>query len=362
MLFTQISLQLLRGMVQKDPGTITGAIAYVLGIVMNWIYNGIYFIFGEGNSLGLAIILFTLVVRIIMTPLSYKQQKSSYIMKKIQPEINKLQEKYPNASSDPEVQKKLAAETQKIYAKNNFNPFSGCLPLIIQLPIFFALYYIMQNAFLYIDHISDVYTQIANIIVNNSTQSFLDQTLIPIALDKVPTSLYSTFDVTVISDLCKLLNKISVDQWQQIVSALPASAAAEIEPLYASQTAIETFLGIRMTEIVGFSLSPKLIIPVLSGVTTWLSSYLMVKNNDVSNAQMAQQQKIMNIIMPLMMAYITFQLPAGVGVYWIVGNLFMVLQQHLLNKYFEKMAEKENVQLKTTDNKDKKGKNKEGKK
>ncbi|MCD8090310.1 MAG: YidC/Oxa1 family membrane protein insertase [Clostridiales bacterium] len=348
-------------MVQKDPGTITGAIAYVLGMVMNWIYNGIYFLFGEGNSLGLAIILFTLVVRIIMTPLSYKQQKSSYIMKKIQPEINKLQEKHSNASNDPEVQKKLAAETQKIYAKNNFNPFSGCLPLIIQLPIFFALYYIMQNAFLYINHISEVYTQIANIIVDNSTQSFLDQTLIPIALEKVPSSLYSTFDVTVISDLCKLLNKISVDQWQQIVSALPASAAAQIEPLYASQTAIETFLGIRMTEIVGFNLNIKLLIPILSGVTTWLSSYLMTRSNEVSNQQMAQQQKIMNIIMPLMMAYITVQLPAGVGVYWIVGNLFMVLQQHLLNKYFEKLGEKENVVVKT-DKKSKSGKSKEEKK
>lgn len=347
-MFTQISLQLLSGMVQKDPGTITGTIAYVLGIVMNWIYNAIYFLFGENNSLGLAIILFTLVVRIIMTPLAYKQQKSTFLMKKIQPEINKLQEKYPNSRTDPEVQKKIAAETQKIYAKYNFNPFSGCLPLLIQLPIFFALYYIMQNAFLYINHIQDVYTQIANIVIDNSTQSFLDSTLIPIALTKVPESLYSTFDVTHVSDLCKLLNKISVDQWQQIVSALPQTAAAQLEPLYASQSSIETFLGLRVTEIVGFDFSSarsavKLIIPLLSGFTTWLSSYFMTRHNSVSNERMQQQQRIMNIIMPIMMAYITVQLPVGVGIYWIVGNLFMMAQQYLLNKYFEKLEEKESI-------------------
>lgn len=331
-------------MVQKDPGTLTGTIAYVLGILLNWIYEGILFLFGEGNSLGLAIIVFTLVARILMTPLTYKQQKSMYVMRKIQPEINALQEKYKNASNDPEVQKRLAAETQKIYSKHNYNPFSGCLPLIIQLPIFFALYYIMQNAFLYINHIKDIYTEIANIIISNSTQDFLDTTLIPIALTKVPTSLHETFNVVNINDLCKLLNKITPDQWTSIVSALPSAAGSQIEPLYTSQTAIETFLGVRVTETVGFDIrSIKILIPILSGVTTWLSSYLMTRKNDISNPQMAQQQKIMNIIMPLMMAYITISLPAGVGLYWIVGNIFMMVQQQLLNMYFERLAEKDKI-------------------
>ncbi|MCD8238480.1 MAG: YidC/Oxa1 family membrane protein insertase [Clostridiales bacterium] len=347
-MFTQVSLLFLRGMVQKDPGTITGAIAFVLGILLNWIYNFIYFLCGEAGSLGLAIILFTLVARLLMTPLTYHQQKSMYVMKKIQPEIDKLQAKYANASNDPEVQKKLAAETQKIYAKNHYNPFMGCLPLIIQLPIFFALYYIMQNAFLYINHIQEIYTQIAQIIVDNSTQSFLDNTLIPIALTKVPTSLYDTFNVTVISDLCKLLNKISVDQWQEIVAALPASAATQLEPLYASQTAFETCFGMRVTEICGFNVkSITILIPLLSGFTTWLSSWLMTKKNgDVSNQQLASQQRIMNIIMPLMMAYITVQLPIGVGFYWIAGNIFMMLQQQGFNIYFDRLAKKENVVLK----------------
>ncbi|MCD7904854.1 MAG: YidC/Oxa1 family membrane protein insertase [Clostridiales bacterium] len=361
-MFTQLSLQLLRGMVQKDPGTITGTIANILGVVMNWIYNGIYFIFGEGNSLGLAIIIFTIFVRLLMTPLAYKQQKSSFLMKKIQPEINKLQEKYPNAQTDPEVQKKLAAETQKVYAKYNFNPFSGCLPLLIQLPIFFALYYIMQNAFLYIDHIQDVYTQISNIIINNADQAFLDNTLIPIALTKVPESLYNSFDVTVVGDLCKLLNKISVDQWKEIAAALP-NAAAQLEPLYESQTAIETFLGLRVTEITGFDFtSIKIIIPLLSGFTTWLSSYLMTKMNSVSNSSMQQQQMIMNIIMPLMMAYITVQLPVGVGIYWIVGNVFMIVQQYCLNKYFSSREKKESeaAEAKKPEIKSKNSKNNKG--
>ncbi len=354
-MYIQITLQLLRGMVQKDPGTLTGAIAYVLGILMNWIYNGIYLVFGEKNSLGLTIIFFTLVARILMTPLAYKQQKSMYVMRKIQPEINKLQKKYANASNDPEVQKKLAVETQKIYSKHKYNPFGGCLPLIIQLPIFFALYYIMQNAFLYINHISDIYNQIANIIISNADQNFFDNVLKGITLSKVPESLQANFHVlTNPSDLCKLLNKIDPDQWKAIVNALPSSVTESLNSLYAQQSSIETFLGIRMTERVGFDIGNlftnftdvknlKLIIPVLSGATTWFSSYLMTSKNSVDNAQLAQQQKIMNIIMPLMMAWITISLPAGVGLYWIVGNIFMVIQQQLFNVYFDRLAEKDKI-------------------
>ncbi len=354
-MYTQITFQLLRGMVQKDPGTLTGAIAYVLGVLMNWIYDGIYYLFGENNSLGLTIIFFTLVARILMTPLAYKQQKSMYIMRKIQPEITKLQQKYSTASKDPEVQKKLAAETQKIYAKHKYNPFGGCLPLIIQLPIFFALYYIMQNAFLYIHHISDVYNNIANIIISNADQSFFDNVLKDITLSKVPASLQANFHVlTNPSDLCKLLNKIDVGQWKAIVDALPDSVSAQLDKLYAQQTAIESFLGVRMTERVGFDIGNlftnftdvknlKLLIPILSGFTTWFSSYLMTSKNSVDNQQLAQQQRIMNIVMPLMMAWITVSLPAGVGLYWIVGNIFMVIQQQFFNVYFDRLAKKDNA-------------------
>lgn len=333
-MFTQLSLTLLRGMVEKDPGFLTGTIAKILGYIMNWIYQGIYFIVGDPNSLGLAIIFFTIVARLLMTPLSYKQQQSMFLMKKMQPEINKLQQKYSNASKDPEVQKKLAAETQKIYSKHSYNPFSGCLPLIIQLPIFFALYYIMKNAFVYIDHINDVYTQIANIVIENSGKGTeLHETLRVMASELVPSKLQETFYLTNVSDVCKLLNKISPDQWSTIHGQLPSAVQTTVAELYAKQTAFETFMGIRVTERVGFDFaSIKILIPILSGLTTWFSSYLLTKKNTVATEQLANQQRVMNIVMPLMMAWITVQCPAGIGIYWIVGNVFMIIQQQLLDR------------------------------
>ncbi len=339
------SMTFLRGMVEKDPGLLTGTIAKVLGFIMNWIYEAIYFIAGDPNSLGLAIIFFTIVARLLMTPLSYKQQQSMFVMRKMQPEINKLQQKYSNASKDPEIQKKLAAETQKIYSKYSYNPFSGCLPLIIQLPIFFALYYIMKNAFVYIDHINDVYNQIANIVIENSAQGTeLHETIRAFATELVPSKLQETFYLTNASDICKLLNKISPDQWQTIESQLPSAAQSTVAGLYAQQTAFETFFGIRVTETVGFSFtSIKILIPILSGLTTWFSSWIMTRKNTASTEQLANQQKIMNIVMPLMMAWITVQCPAGIGIYWIAGNIFMIIQQQLFNIYFDKLAEKENI-------------------
>ena len=102
------------------------------------------------------------------------------------------------------------------------------------------------------------------------------------------------------------------------------------------EEAIEYFgLGINLTETAGFGW-PGIIITLLSGLTTFLSSWLMMRKNQNMDPAMKSQQKIMMITMPLLMAYITSGLPCGVGVYWITSNLFMIVQQQALNKYYEK--------------------------
>ena len=88
-------------------------------------------------------------------------------------------------------------------------------------------------------------------------------------------------------------------------------------------------MGLNLTETVGLSLSPRLIIPILSGGTTWLSSWLMSRKNKPTDPAMVTQQRIMSITMPLMMAWITTSLPGGIGVYWITSNLCMIIQSVL---------------------------------
>lgn len=343
MLLSISSIVLLNNLIQKEPFIIIRPIMWILGLALNLFYNFVY-IFTTPHSLGLSIILLTIFARILMLPLAFKQQRMMFNMQKIQPEIKKIQDKYKN-SSDPEAQKKMGIEMQKLYAKHNYNPFSGCLPMLIQLPIFIALYYIMQNSYQFIDVIGQLFNDISEVILN--TPNFIE-IVRPLAVDKVPNGM--RIDIAQIADLEKVLNKFTVSDWATLKQAIPA-----LDSLLANKASIEYFFGMNLTEKVGFTF-PKIIIPIFSGLTTYFSSWLMTRKTASTDKAMQTQQKVMNITMPLFMAYITSTLPGGVGVYWITSNLFQIVQQIFLNKKFD--SEKEE-KVKIEENKEKvKGKKK----
>lgn len=320
--------------VMRDPSIITGAIAWVLGHIVNFFFNFIYAITADG-SLGIAIILMTIFTRCLLLPLAVKQQKSMFMMQKIQPEIKKIQDKYKNQANDPEIQKKMTMETQKLYAKYKYNPFSGCLPMLIQLPIFLGLYQIMRNPFMYINEINSIYSSISEIVLSvagsNATVNSLIQSFGELGGLDVGVSI----DVDVFN---RILNILDPSQVKQLVDATGSSAMTSI---FETKQVIENFCGINLTETVGFAFNIKLVIPILSALTTFLSSWLMSKKNKTTDPAMASQQRIMNIVMPLMMAWITVGLPAGVGLYWITSNIFVVLQQFAFNLHFDKKLKEE---------------------
>ncbi|MCL2665778.1 MAG: YidC/Oxa1 family membrane protein insertase, partial [Defluviitaleaceae bacterium] len=108
--------------VQKDPGFIVGPISTVFGFIIDFFFN-IAYALTANNSLGISIILLTIVVRCLMLPLGIKQQKSMIAMQKLNPEIQKIKAKY-GGNKDPEIQKKMNAEMQALYAKHKVNPLS----------------------------------------------------------------------------------------------------------------------------------------------------------------------------------------------------------------------------------------------
>ncbi|MBE0477442.1 MAG: YidC/Oxa1 family membrane protein insertase [Coriobacteriia bacterium] len=112
--------------------TVLDPLINVLGAALDWFY-------GLVGDYGVAIILLTVVLRVLMIPLTWKQTKSMYEMQRIQPKIKALQQKYKNDKQ------KLQEETLKFYQENKVNPFGGCLPLLLQLPIFFALFSLLRN-------------------------------------------------------------------------------------------------------------------------------------------------------------------------------------------------------------------------
>ncbi len=110
-----------------------------MGIIANFLGMVLKTIFGIVNNYGLAIILFTVVIKLILTPLTIKQTKSTFAMSEINPKIKEIQEKYKNK---PEKQNE---EISKLYKESEINPLAGCLPLLIQMPILFGLFYVLRD-------------------------------------------------------------------------------------------------------------------------------------------------------------------------------------------------------------------------
>ncbi len=313
-------------LIQKEPG-ITKFITEILGFILNFIFN-IVSNFTLSNSLGLSIIVLTIVVRLLMLPLAVKQQKSMVKMQLVQPEVAKIQKKYGD-NKDPEVQRKMQAEIQAIYSKNGVNPLSGCLPLFIQLPIFVSLSYLMNNAYMFVDKLGDIYRTMGESIVQISG---IDNILINIATPKLQNGVTLNIGESM-ADVLRIVNRFSQEDWTTIFSAATPEITNTINEQIAQLNVIENFFGIDLTSNAGTSW-PGILIPILATLTTMLSSYIATKTQNTSTMtdQNKQIQKAMIFIMPIVMGVTTVGLSAGVGLYWITSSVFQTVQQVVINK------------------------------
>lgn len=321
---------LLNNLVQKDPSPVIGAIASVFGYLLNFFYNVSEFILpSDANTLGLAIILLTIASKIIVLPLSIKSQKSMIVMQKLQPEMEKIRKKYGD-SKDPATQQKMNMEVQKLYSENKANPLMGCLPIFIQLPIFMALYSIMNQAYRYVDKLHAMYAEICEIIWKVPDCYAI---IGPLAHPKLPNGM--EIDLAVESDMIRVLGKFMQSDWNTLLAQLPADAVASIQNVLDRKSAIENFFGIVLTENTGL-VWPSIIIPIICVVATFLSSYLSTRQTKSNDPNMKLQQNMMMVVMPVMIGFMTIGMPAGVGLYWAASNITQIVQQFTLNKLYNK--------------------------
>ncbi|MFV0518632.1 MAG: YidC/Oxa1 family membrane protein insertase [Lachnospirales bacterium] len=320
----------LSNVIQNDPGVIVGPITSFLGFIFNLIFNFVYSL-TEAQSLGITIILLTIVVRFLMMPLAVKSQKSMMAMQKLTPQIEAIKAKYGDIpKEDKEKQMLMNQEVQKVYTENNINPLAGCLPLLIQMPIFVALNYLMNNAYRYIAVIGDLYTGMAEKIMS---MPGYEAVLTEISTPMLTKKLAETFDVTAIDQVLKVVNKMSIDSWTLLQESFP-SLQQPITEFFTQKGSIEYFFGINLTEASGASW-PGILIPLLAGFTTFLTSYISQKQTSGTGSkdpQMKMQQNMMMVMMPIMMGFMTVNLTAGVGVYWITSSVFQIFQQLIIGK------------------------------
>ena len=331
----------------RQPGKIIGPVANLMGEFYNMLFDLLHSNSSIG-SLGLAIIIFTLVVKTILFPLMVKQQKSSFKMQQIQPEMMKIRKKY-EGKTDQMSQQRMAYEIQQLQKDNGVNMMGGCLPMLIQLPILYALFYLFQNAYVYVDAIGANYVDIANAIINIPVDLRME-VFQPYAQSFVDTYkkldiIKDGFDMSQVNDVVMMISYLKADDWTAILQGL-GSAGNELIPLLEIKNEIETFLTIPLVSSPGFKF-PGILIPIAAGGTTFLQTKVMnmmnPQSNDPSNPA-ASMTKTMLYTMPIMMGVFSFTMPAGLGLYWTISNLFGIGQQLILTKYYKKKFEQEGAQ------------------
>ncbi len=322
-------------MVLTKAGSILGPIATVLGYVMDILFR-FTSSFGVFN-VGLCIILFTIVMKTLMIPLTIKQQKTTKLMSVMNPEIQAIQKKY-KGKSDQESMQRQNVEIQAVYEKYGTSMTGGCLPLLIQMPILLALYRVIYNIPAYVPSVRVYFDNVVTPLMGQADYAQKLQEITNIAtacggkLDK--------FDFTNANRLVDMLYKFSTSQWGELQALFPAISdvigqnAAVVERM-------NTFLGLNMAGAPGWVPSFAWIIPVLAAVSQWFSTKLMSGNQPSTSADaenpMAQSMKTMTTTMPLFSAFICITMPAGLGIYWIATSVVTIIQQLIVNAYMDKV-------------------------
>lgn len=310
---------------------ILGDIIDFIALLMGYIMQALFFITG-GFNIGLCIILFTIIVRLIMMPMTIKQQRFSKLSAMMQPEIAAIQNKYKGKNDTASMQK-MQLETKAVYEKYGTSPTGGCLQMFIQLPIFYGIFAVVRDIPYYVPRVKALFEPVISAItgVTNYNQVLIDSGL--------TTATYDTEDA-----LLRFLNAFSSEQWETLKNAF-TSYGNGISDTIAQQSEkilhVNNFFGINLATAPGFKLSLALLIPLLAGLTQWLSVKLMQSknpvNNDDENNTAAQSMKMMNTMMPVISAVFCVSMPSGLGLYWIMGSVVQCIQQIFINKYMDKV-------------------------
>ena len=340
----------------KDSTFIIGQVAWLLGQIMNGIFYVIDFI-GIPN-IGLAIILFTIVVNLLMMPLNIRQQKFSKLSAKINPEMQLIEKKYKGKSDQQSLMAKNM-EIQELYAKYGISPRGSCIQLLIQFPILLALYRVINSMPAYVTQIRDTFKILATAIIDKDGGGFLQNSGIESIANTVSMYGRAMTDGDLTHGIIDVLNTLSSSDLLEVAKNYDLTNLEYQGRLILSNDTtrglIDTynnFLGLNMADSPGTLIRNAwavgawgivigaVLIPILSAVTQWINVKLMPQqptNGNDKASSMAASMKTMNMVMPLISAWFCFSFPAGMGLYWVAGSVVRSIQQIVINKHIDKM-------------------------
>lgn len=288
-----------------------GAISNLFGYLLNWLYQ----IF---NNYGVAIIVFSVLLRIILIPITIKQQKSMKKSAEMQEKMNEIQRKYRN---NPE---KLNQETIDLYKREKMSPFTGCLSSILQIIIILAVFYLVSKPLTYMKKVdtglidkyvqeikeetgtSPAYAEIAVIQKKSAEDSnvYINMEFLGLDLSKVPNQNLTDYKVYIIPILYVITTFISI----KITNNLQSKKKKDIKLIESSEN------GEKSKE--------------------------EVDPQEEALESMQQMNKSMSYMMPIMSVFIAFIAPLGLALYWFVSNVLMIIERLIINKFDESKEEK----------------------
>lgn len=307
----------------------------IFGYLLNFFYNLI------GNY-GISIILFSLVVKLLMIPLSIKQQKSQKKSIKLQDEMKQIQFKYKN---DPE---KLNQATMELYKRENMSPFSGCLLAIIQMILLFSVFYMVREPLTYMKKLdseqinnyvnvlkeenlipNQAYAQIAVISEANNIKELQQNG--DTELTETQIKIQEVFGDN-LDEVCTNMDFLGID-----LSKVPTQNSGDIRVyIIPVLYVISSFLSIKLTTSMQTKSKKEEIIEVEkiedNNEEKGESDSAENKQKEEDDDPMQQANKNMSMMMPIMAVSISLIAPLGLALYWLTNNILMIAERLVLNK------------------------------
>lgn len=262
------------------------------------------------KNYGIALIVFTVITKLLFLPLSIKQQKNSAKMAYFKPKMDAIQKRYAKN------QEKMNAELQKLYQEEGYNPMSGCLPTLITFPVLFGV-------------IGVVYRPLTHIL------RFSTETIKGLA--EIAGGFVDASSKLAAYEELKILSALNGDKAAEFISKATAFDPAAVEAIRGFDNA---FLGIDFSAIPSYT-SLLILIPIFAALSGMLASFVSMKMMKTPDGQSAMggSGKVMMLLMPVMTFFFAMGLPSGIGFYWIISSLVGALQSVLLHRFYnpEKM-------------------------
>ena len=313
----------------KDTTVNTAASSDFIDIILSGIgtFLGWITMIMPANSYILTLFVFGIILEIVMLPFGVKQQKNSIKQAKLRPKEMAIRKKYAGRN-DQATQQKVTQEIQELYQKENFNPMGGCLPLLLQLPIIMVLYWIVVDPIQYVCHMGRDMVSVLHSYITTAVEN-----------GGLGMKLVSTNGSI---EIFSKIKELPIEAFEGI-----KSFCANGEAVYQKIVEIDSVPANFNIGPVNFGLTPAfdfesvnawlLVLPVLTFVVYFFSmkisrkfTYQPTQNSD--DRQQACSNKMMDFTMPLMSVWMTFMVPAAVGVYWVFKSILGTIKQFIMSR------------------------------